>query len=259
MDKIKVAIADDNAYVVDILQSLVEKDDELELVGMAENGKDIRDIIKNEKPDIVLLDIIMPKEDGLTAMERVNEDSSLEKRPAFIIVSAVNEEKIIGEAFGRGACYYILKPFDNEAIIKRIKSLKYGIPASVPGTGYRAQVKEQELENAVTDLMFDLGIPAHIKGYRYMRDAIIMVVKDPDILSGITKVLYPAVAKKHKTTAMRVERAIRHAIEAAWVRGNVDTINKVFGYTVNSSKGRPTNAEFIALLADRLRMGHKQL
>ncbi len=261
MSGISVAIADDNERILDLLGEIIEGDKELNLVGKANNGEDVYQIIKEKQPDVVLLDLIMPKMDGLSVMEMTGRNKELKKHPGFIVITAVGQERITEDAFKKGASYYILKPFQNEMIISRIKqtgqSLRHN-PAV--GCGMDAPVSfgpEQNLESRVTDMIHEIGIPAHIKGYHYLRDAIMMAVEDMDVLNAITKILYPTVAKKHQTTASRVERAIRHAIEVAWSRGKLDTLDSLFGYTVSNGKGKPTNSEFIALIADTIRLESK--
>lgn len=263
MEKLNIAIADDNERMVNLLGTLIRDDSELELVGQADNGKDIYDIIKEKEPDVVLLDIIMPKVDGLTVMERVNQDSSMKKHPAFIVISAVGQEQITEDAFNLGACYYIMKPFDNELILNRIKHFRDNRTRR-PGAirkpevqDFSIELKNRNLEMDVTSIIHEIGVPAHIKGYQYLRDAIIMSVEDMEMLNSITKILYPTIAKKHQTTPSRVERAIRHAIEVAWSRGKMDTIDELFGYTVSTGKGKPTNSEFVALIADKIRLEYK--
>lgn len=262
MDKLNIAIADDNERVVQLLEHIVSSDDELEVVGKAENGEQLFDIIKEKEPDVVLLDIIMPKVDGLTVMERINQDSSL-KHPAFIVITAVGQEKITEDAFDLGADYYILKPFDNDMVINRIKHTRatreknFAEVRKVKAYESKNEYMERNLETDVTSIIHEIGVPAHIKGYQYLRDAIIMSVGDMDMLNSITKILYPTIAKKHQTTPSRVERAIRHAIEVAWSRGKMDTIDELFGYTVSTGKGKPTNSEFIALIADKIRLEYK--
>lgn len=265
MEKLNVAIADDNEKIVDLLGQIITNDKELELVGQAVNGEEIYEIIKNKQPDVVLLDIIMPKMDGLSVMERVNQDETIGKHPSFIVISAVGQERITENAFQLGADYYILKPFDNNMIINRIKNLKtnYRRPAvELKKAGQYESLSsymERNLETDVTNIIHEIGVPAHIKGYQYLRDAIIYSVNDMEMLNSITKILYPTIAKKHQTTPSRVERAIRHAIEVAWSRGKMDTIDELFGYTVNNGKGKPTNSEFIALIADKIRLEYKNM
>lgn len=263
MNKLNIAIADDNERMLDLLGNIIHQDKELELVGQAENGKDMYEIIRNKEPDVILLDIFMPKMDGLTVMEKVNTDKTLKKRPAFIVVSAVGQERITEDAFNLGAYYYILKPFDNEFLLDRIKDIgnlssgKRTLHRPVQGQAVLPK-PERNLEMDVTNIIHEIGVPAHIKGYQYLRDAIILSVDDVEMLNSITKILYPTIAKKHQTTPSRVERAIRHAIEVAWSRGKMDTIDELFGYTVSNGKGKPTNSEFIALIADKIRLEYKK-
>lgn len=261
MGAISVAIADDNERILELLSDIICGDKELKLVGKANNGEDVCTIIREKEPDVVLLDLIMPKMDGLSVMDQINKDKRISKRPDFIVVTAVGQERITEDAFQKGAQYYVMKPFQNEIILKYIKNIskkseRIGCAVS---ESYRRNVEEEEIsiETRVTDLIHEIGIPAHIKGYHYLRDAIIMAVEDMDVLNAVTKVLYPTVAKKHQTTSSRVERAIRHAIEVAWSRGKLDTLDELFGYTVSNGKGKPTNSEFIALIADTLRLEYK--
>lgn len=260
MEKLNIAVADDNDRILDLLATIIRSDKELELVGQADNGKDIYDIIREKEPDVVLLDIIMPKMDGLTIMEKVSKDQTIKKQPAFIVISAVGQDRITEDAFNLGATYYILKPFDNDVVINRIKAVsgrntRRGEVRSSLECAVQAQ--ERNLELDVTNIIHEIGVPAHIKGYQYLRDAIILSVEDVEMLNSITKILYPTIAKKHQTTPSRVERAIRHAIEVAWSRGKMDTIDALFGYTVSNGKGKPTNSEFIALIADKIRLEYK--
>lgn len=265
MRKLNVAIADDNEKIVNLLGNMIANDKELELVGQAGNGEEIYDIIKNKEPDVVLLDIIMPKMDGLSVMEKVNQDQSMKKHPSFIIISAVGQERITENAFYLGADYYILKPFDNNMVLNRIKNIndlrnrKVSEMRKIKQYENKEEYRERNLETDVTNIIHEIGVPAHIKGYQYLRDAIIYSVNDMEMLNSITKILYPTIAKKHQTTPSRVERAIRHAIEVAWSRGKMDTIDELFGYTVNNGKGKPTNSEFIALVADKIRLEYKNM
>ena len=263
MEKLNVAIADDNEKMVEVLGRLIEEDEDLKLVGKAHNGEEICNIIREKEPDVVVLDIIMPKVDGLSVMERFTHDSTIKKVPSFIVVSAVGQERITEDAFNLGADYYMLKPFDNQMLLNRIKHIRRigekkfrEVSRQLPreeNTGFT----EGNLEADVTNIIHEIGVPAHIKGYQYLRDAIILSVNDMEMLNSITKILYPTIAKKHQTTPSRVERAIRHAIEVAWSRGKMDTIDELFGYTVSTGKGKPTNSEFIALIADKIRLEYK--
>ena len=260
MNKINVAIADDNQRTVEMMTELLEQESDIEVIASADDGEEALRIIKEKQPDVVLLDLIMPKMDGLSVMEKVNMDEQITKRPEFIIVTAVGQERITEDAFRKGASYYVMKPFHNDMILSRIKDAGNGERKNSSESESRNAVsKKQEynLETRVTDMIHEIGIPAHIKGYHYLRDAIIMAVDDMDVLNAITKVLYPTIAKMHQTTASRVERAIRHAIEVAWSRGKLDTLDELFGYTVSNRKGKPTNSEFIALIADKIRLEYK--
>ena len=260
MREVNVAIADDNERILDMLGEIIEQDHDLNLIGKANNGEDMYRLIKEKEPDVVLLDLIMPKLDGLSVMEKINADDQITKRPEFIIVTAVGQERITEDAFRKGASYYVMKPFHNDMILSRIKDAgkreRRNSSEAIPGSTVQKK-PEYNLETRVTDMIHEIGIPAHIKGYHYLRDAIIMAVDDMDVLNAITKVLYPTIAKMHQTTASRVERAIRHAIEVAWSRGKLDTLDELFGYTVSNGKGKPTNSEFIALIADTIRLENK--
>jgi len=265
MDKLTVAIAEDNELMLGLLEDIVTSDKELNVVGTARNGEDIYKIIKTQEPDVVLLDIVMPKLDGLGVLDKINQDKSIKKMPTVIMVSAIGQDRVTEDAFKLGADYYIMKPFDENIIISRIKRTKKEEidkkPEQKPAFGINMNKKvektEEDLETDVTEIIHEVGVPAHIKGYQYLRDAIVMSVKDMDMLNSITKVLYPTIAKKHQTTPSRVERAIRHAIEVAWSRGRMDTLDDMFGYTINRGKGKPTNSEFIALITDRIRLDYK--
>lgn len=264
MKQWKVAIADDNEKMLEILESILNQDDEIQNVGTARDGDAICRIIQEKEPDIVLLDIVMPKMDGLTVMQKINSEVDVKNKPDFIMVSSIGQERIIEEAFSLGARYYIMKPFENETIMSRIQSLKSGKwPDGLVGKTAGPYEKteycmEKNLETDVTNMIHEIGVPAHIKGYRYLRDAIMMAVEDMNMLNSITKILYPTIAKNHQTTPSRVERAIRHAIEVAWSRGRAEELDDLFGYTVDSGKGKPTNSEFIALIADKIRLDYKK-
>jgi two-component system response regulator (stage 0 sporulation protein A) len=262
METLKCAIADDNERMLKLLGAIVSGEDEFEVVGMARDGEQIYHIIKEKNPDVVLMDVVMPKLDGLAVLKKVSEDASITKRPAFVMISAIGQEKITEEAFDYGADYFIMKPFDNEMVLSRIRHVR-DAKTERDKKKINAYEKSEEqgggnLEQIVTDMIHEVGVPAHIKGYQYLREAIIMSVNDMDMLNSITKVLYPTIAKRFDTTSSRVERAIRHAIEVAWSRGKMDTIDELFGYTVNNGKGKPTNSEFIALITDKIRLQMKQ-
>ena len=263
MNKWNVLVADDNEKVVQALDSIIQEDSRLNLIGSAGNGEDAYQMIQKSEPDIVLLDLIMPRMDGLGVLEKIRHDGSIKKQPSVIVISAIGEERIAEDAFRLGASYYIMKPFDHETVLNRLHAVqdhsdkKIAVGKKSGMNLHVGRMEEQDLESDVTNMIHEIGVPAHIKGYQYLRDAIMMSVCDMEMLNSITKILYPTIAKTHQTTPSRVERAIRHAIEVAWSRGKMDTIDELFGYTVSTGKGKPTNSEFIALISDRIRLEYK--
>lgn len=265
-NKITVVIADDNKEFCNILNDYLLNQRDIIVTGIAKDGIEAIKLIQEKKPDLVVLDIIMPHLDGLGVLERIN-NMNINPMPRIIVLSAVGQDKITQRAISLGADYYVVKPFDMDVFTKRIRQLFNNTLSSdqskksVPLTETE-EVKEKsdeplDLESEITNIIHEIGVPAHIKGYMYLREAISMVVNDVELLSAVTKELYPSIAKKYNTTASRVERAIRHAIEVAWSRGQVETINKIFGYTIHNGKGKPTNSEFIAMVADKLRLKNK--
>jgi two-component system response regulator (stage 0 sporulation protein A) len=261
MNTIRVLVADDNIEFGEIVCDYLTSIEDIEVVGKAVDGLETIRFIDELRPDIVILDIIMPHMDGLAVLEHYYKKPVSEK-PMFIILSAVGQDKITQQAVNLGAEYYIVKPFDLEILVERIRQLrKNGVMVNYPETSKtptkQPAQKQKSIENRITQIMRDVGVPAHIKGYQYMRDAVLLVIEDLDLISSVTKRLYPELAKKYKTTPSRVERAIRHAIEVAWTRGQVDTIHDLFGYTISTKKGKPTNSEFIAMISDKLRLETK--
>ncbi len=260
--KIKIIVADDNRNLCQMLQNYLQGQEDLVIVGVANNGLEAWDLIQSQEPDLIILDLVMPNLDGLGVLERVNARASA-VRPKVIMLTAFGQESLTHQAMMLGVDYFILKPFDLEILSKRIRSLTQDIPSSAPtqfssatpivattGSGLNLCVE-------VTTMMHQIGIPAHVKGYQYIRDAILMVVEDVSLLGAVTKELYPGIAKKFDTAPSRVERGIRHAIELAWERGHTDTLKRIFGYSMNIERQKPTNSEFIALLADKLRVMSK--
>lgn len=242
------------------------------------DGSKALETIKQKKIDVVVMDMILPGVDGIGILEEVN-NSNQKNRPIFIVETALRKENLVEQAIQSGADYYMMKPVSGQMLIKRMYQMvenKYGLTASVkaedyPGTA-SVEVKEPvkknitkkgytysgDLEMDITNILLEIGIPAHIKGYQYIREGIIMAFYDRNMLHYITKFLYPAIAKKYKTTSSSVERTIRHAIEVAWRRGNLETLEEVFGNTVCAGRGKPTNSEFMALLTDKLRLEYRQ-
>lgn len=258
--KISVLIADDNKEFCSILNDYLLNQRDIIVTAVAKDGREALALIEEKQPDLVVLDIIMPHLDGLGVLEKLN-SMNLEKMPRIIVLSAVGQDKITQRAITLGADYYVVKPFDMDVFTKRIREMFNGSSNDVvrkQSAVVEQEVKHQskgpvDLETEITNIIHEIGVPAHIKGYMYLREAITMVVNDMELLSA----LYPSIAKKYNTTASRVERAIRHAIEVAWGRGQVDAINKLFGYTIHNEKGKPTNSEFIAIIADKLRLKNK--
>jgi len=258
VEKIKVFLVDDNRELVQMMEEYLESQDDMEIVGVAYNGRECLDLIEESDPDVLILDIIMPHIDGLGVLTKLRA-MELTNTPNIIMLTAFGQEEVMKKAVALGASYFILKPFDLDNLAEQIRE--------VGDTGDQAlsfNIKKEKtekkpkrnLEADITNIIHEIGVPAHIKGYMYLREAISMVYNDIELLGSITKVLYPEIASHFNTTASRVERAIRHAIEVAWSRGNVDAISSLFGYTVSVTKAKPTNSEFIAMVADRLRLEH---
>jgi two-component system, response regulator, stage 0 sporulation protein A len=264
LKKIKVCVVDDNKELVNLLEEYISSQEDMEVLGVAYNGQDCLNLLQEQQPDVLLLDIIMPHLDGLAVLEKLREVNK-SNQPNVIMLTAFGQEDVTKKAVDLGASYFILKPFDMEnlgATIRQVSGNATSVIKRASHTNsYRAHSSEsngpRNLDANITSIIHEIGVPAHIKGYLYLREAISMVYNDIELLGSITKVLYPDIAKKFNTTASRVERAIRHAIEVAWSRGNIDSISSLFGYTVSMSKAKPTNSEFIAMVADKLRLEHK--
>ncbi|MGI5902033.1 MAG: sporulation transcription factor Spo0A [Desulfitobacteriia bacterium] len=257
-NKIKILIAEDNRNLCQILQDYIQRDENFELVGVAYNGQEAWEKIQKHDPDVIIIDLVMPNLDGLEVLERINARTSV-PRPKVIMLTAFGHESLTHQAMVMGVDYFILKPFDLEILGKRIRVLTQDVEISgaqqaTACTSVAPAGKKVNIGVEVTNMMHQLGIPAHVKGYQYIRDAILMVIEDVSLLGAVTKELYPAIAKKYNTAPSRVERGIRHAIELAWERGHMETLKRIFGYSMNIERQKPTNSEFIALLADKLRV-----
>jgi len=264
--KIKILIVDDSKEFCNIVNEYLLNQKDIDVVGMAGDGVEALKLIQEKKPNLIILDVIMPHLDGLGVLEALN-TMNLNPTPGVIVLSALGQDKVTQRALALGADYYIVKPFDMEIFIKRIRQMFEDTILDVDEEKNLISFDKIEskintrptvdMVTQITNVIHEIGIPAHIRGYMYVREAITLVVNDIELLSAVTKELYPSIAKKFNTTPSRVERAIRHAIEVAWGRAQVETINNLFGYTINNEKGRPTNSEFIAMVADKLRLENK--
>jgi two-component system response regulator (stage 0 sporulation protein A) len=248
---IRVLIVDDNRDFAKMVADYLGKKPDLEVVGIGHNGAEALELLSRTKPDVMLLDIIMPHLDGIGVLEKLTSQAG-ERPPKVIMLTALGQEQMTRRVIDLGASYYVLKPFNLETLAKRIRQLARNEP--IAASPIRVENDTPSLEATVSSFLHELGIPANIKGYIYLREAICLVTEENELISGVTKILYPMIAKQNKTTPSRVERAIRHAIEVAWGRGNIDAINRIFGFTVDTRRGKPTNSEFIAMVADRMRL-----
>ncbi len=247
-DKIKVLIGDDTVdYGITTASTL--RNHGLYAITRRKDGAVLLNTITDEKPDVVVIDSVMPHMDAIELMKRVK--ANTDYSPAFIVTSVYDNPFVERQIMELGASYFMLKPIEPAVLAERIIALT--------GPRHTQTEQQKDLEIIVTDIIHQLGVPAHIKGYHYLRAAILASIETPTLLESVTKLLYPTVAQKFDTTSSRVERAIRHAIEIAWDRGDLDTLNSFFGYTVNTCKGKPTNSEFIALITDKLRLQQKNM
>ena len=257
-EKVRVLVADDNREFCRNLKDYFATVDSIELVGVAYDGKEAYEMTILTKPDVVLMDVIMPHLDGFGALSKINNSSDIPKKPNVIVISSIASDKITLKAMSLNAKYFLVKPVEFSVIAERIKEFK-DTNTSFKNMKNVLKISSGtfDVEANVTSIIQKIGIPAHIKGYQYIREAIMMVIKDMDTINSVTKILYPTIARKYNTTSSRVERAIRHAIEVAWDRGDPDVLDSMFGYTILSSKGKPTNSEFIAMISDKLRLSMK--
>ena len=261
--KLRVLIADPNREFQQMMTTLLSKERDMEAADVASDGLEALAKVKTLRPDVVLLDLVQPRLDGLGVLRRL---AAQENAPPVLVLTGFVNAHVIAECSELGAAYFMPKPCDTAELIQRLRKCtetkkKPPDGQNVSGQSLNTWPGEKymsyPLESAVTDLIHEIGIPAHIKGYQYIREGIIMSVKDPEMLNYITKFLYPTIAQKYRTTTSSVERAIRHAIEVAWNRGKLDSMEELFGYNVNSGKGKPTNSEFIALLSDKFRLEYR--
>ncbi len=243
-NKIKIVLTDSNEDARFMLQSSLEKSGRFVVVGSTGDGAEVPQLVRDTKPDLLVLDMILPGLDGLSILRRLDG----ENRPTILAMSHFIGQDVVAEAGNLGAAMYISKPYHEGAMIDNLIQLAEKRSSQMHAPG---------LEELVTSIIHEVGVPAHIKGYQYVREAIMITVEDMEVINSVTKVLYPEVAKRYHTTPSRVERAIRHAIEVAWDRGDLETLQRFFGYTVSNAKGKPTNSEFIAMISDRIRLKMK--
>lgn len=259
--KIKLLIADSNPELIAQMKSFFDSKDSIDLVATATDGMDAAEKIRHFNPDAVLMDIVLPQLDGIGLLKSIN-TLPRAHRPVVIVMSGAKREHLTNICMQLGADYFMIKPCDNETVYERIQLLCTPRLSQnlVAGVSYGDKTpssdtpSDRAIEISVTKTIHSVGVPANIKGYQYLRDAIIMSIKDTELINAVTKQLYPKVATRHNTSPSRVERAIRHAIEVACIRGNEEELYNLFGYTVSNNKGKPTNSEFIAMIADKLRL-----
>ena len=254
--KISVLLADPGEQYRAAYSKAIGQETDMELVAQTDNGLRAEELITKFQPDIVVLDLVLPNLDGLSLLTHLRAKNAPSR---VIVTSAICNDQVLMECAELGTTYFMQKPFDPPLLVQRIRqTARPRQRTGGAGTQLTAAEPEPSLESVVTDVIHEIGVPAHIKGYQYLREAILLTIDDMDIINSVTKVLYPEVARKFNTTPSRVERAIRHAIEVAWDRGDIETLQKFFGYTVSNIKGKPTNSEFIAMIADCLSLRQKQ-
>ena len=246
--QIKIIIcADDGEWSREHMEAMSSRGAQIRITGR--NGTALLRKIREERPDAVLMELFMPGLDALGVMRAVQAEGI--RRPAFFVTAPYAAPALERQVMEAGAAYYAIQPYSKTDMIDRVFAL-CGAAQSDQNAANPAQQAQRDLRIQVTEILHQIGVPAHIKGYHYLRDSILMAIEDPDIINAVTKQLYPSVAKQYETTSSRVERAIRHAIEVAWDRGDVDVLNSYFGYTIHNTRGKPTNSEFIAMISDKL-------
>ena len=248
-NRMKTLIADSNEDFCRSLADTLTRNGSCEICGTAYDGVTAAELLAAKRPDVLIMDLMLPRMDGMALLKQA---SRMERPPTVLVLSAFATDYVSAMTAALGASYLMLKPCECSAVAERIEEVR-AARSAMPGPLPR-KTAAPDIEAMVTNIIHEIGVPAHIKGYQYLREAIIIAVNDMEVINAITKVLYPQVAKTFSTTPSRVERAIRHAIEVAWDRGDLDTLQRFFGYTVSNTKGKPTNSEFIALIADRLQL-----
>jgi len=258
MGCLEVAIADCDLSIHRSLQRAIQRENGLHFAGGAFDGLEAHRLIREKQPDVMIIDMVMPKLDGFTLIEEVQKDKMIRKEPKFILTTVAHNEQLMTEAFRMGVSYFLLKPYDPQVLTVRVRQLA-GLPEPKENGGklpfiepFSPEYPETDSEAQIKEMLRCLGVPAHLRGYRYLITAIMAVLRNDRLMECVTKELYPYVAETHDSTSTRVERALRHAIEVAWARGNIEEQERLFGYTVSLSKGKPTNSEFIAMIANQI-------
>ena len=252
-NKKRIIVADVGEEFRALLVAGLREEADLEVVAETGDGQDAVRLVRELSPDVLIMDLMLTRMDGMEVLAEVN---ALSRKPRVLVLSSFARDVVAEQAAAQGADYFIVKPCRLSSVVERVRQI--ASPFRKEGEGAGQSLSGQSLESVVTAIIHEIGVPAHIKGYQYLREAIMIAVADMDVINAVTKILYPEVAKRFGTTASRVERAIRHAIEVAWDRGDLETLQKYFGYTVSNAKGKPTNSEFIAMIADRLQLQRRE-
>lgn len=250
MEKIRVMLADDNQSLLKLLNDYLSRQPDIEVVAAVSDGVEIPDQVRAALPELLVMDIIMPRQDGFMTLEKLGA-ADFPVKPKVLVLSGLARDDFILRAVKLGASYYMVKPFDPALMHARIVELAGAHESPV---AIAPETPDESVDEQITNLFLTLGIPAHIKGYQYLREGVRMVLEDHDLINRITKELYPGIAHRFDTSASKVERAMRHAIEVAWQRGRLDTVNQMYGYKVFKREQKPANGEFIALVADKIAM-----
>ncbi|MGI6498788.1 MAG: sporulation transcription factor Spo0A [Oscillospiraceae bacterium] len=256
-NQVRILVADAGEEFRSLLAETLSGEEDLEIVGQTGDGTELVQMAGELRPDVLVMDVLLAQMDGLEALKEIDPANRWPKMEVLVLSNFVKEH-VVQQAASLGAGYFMMKPCRPNSVMERIRQMRNGATAPSEEISLLRPSRGESLEVLVTAIIHEIGVPAHIKGYQYLREAIVLAVHDMDVINAVTKVLYPDVAKRFGTTPSRVERAIRHAIEVAWDRGDLETLQKYFGYTVSNAKGKPTNSEFIAMIADRLQLKRKE-
>ncbi len=256
-NQVRILVADAGEEFRSLLAETLSDEEDLDIVGQTGDGAELVRMAGELRPDVLVMDVLLAQMDGLEALKEIDPANRWPKMEVLVLSNFVKEH-VVQQAAALGAGYFMMKPCRPNSVMERIRQMRSGSTVPSEEISLLRPSRGESLEVLVTAIIHEIGVPAHIKGYQYLREAIVLAVHDMDVINAVTKVLYPEVAKRFSTTPSRVERAIRHAIEVAWDRGDLETLQKYFGYTVSNAKGKPTNSEFIAMIADRLQLKRKE-